>query len=460
MDISAQYTRLRKDGDIPMGMAFGSSGNNFLEVLQPIDQTIHELRLSGTWAKEKWQLQFAYTLSVFENDLAFMRADNPCASTTAPPRLPARSTPAARGDLGGPQFGTMSLPPNNLANTFSLSGGVNLPGRTRINGNVTYSFWLQNQDFLPQTFTNSLPATVPSVMLPEKSLHGNVQNVLINVTATSRPCRCPSRFTAKYRYYNLMDESSTPTFTAFLVNDGHDQPGADEGRPLRLHAPGRERGWPLPDPSVARVHDGRRLGPDATEQYPRGAPDQRLLRQGCARLDAVQMGADPSDVRALVPADEPSTAPNCLAGQENWAEPGEPGQSYLLRKFDEADLNQQSANLMLQLTPIEWLCITPSLNYTNQDFIASGLFDNSSYQGPAEGNVMLGVQQVTSWSAGIDLNWKPTDRITFTAATCTSSGSRRCARATATSASTSRRWTGSRTSPTPSRPCTSRRSPT
>ncbi|HXJ85042.1 MAG TPA: MtrB/PioB family outer membrane beta-barrel protein, partial [Candidatus Methylomirabilis sp.] len=82
VDISAQYTRIRKDGDIPMGMAFGFSNNNFLEVLQPIDQTIHELRLTGTWAKEQWQLQFSYTLSVFENDLQFMRADNPCASTT------------------------------------------------------------------------------------------------------------------------------------------------------------------------------------------------------------------------------------------------------------------------------------------------------------------------------------------------------------------------------------------
>ncbi len=88
VDIFAEYTQLRKDGDIPMGMAFGSPGNNFFEVLQPIDQTIHELKLQATWAKEQWQLQFVYTLSIFENDLPFMRADNPCASTTAPPAPP------------------------------------------------------------------------------------------------------------------------------------------------------------------------------------------------------------------------------------------------------------------------------------------------------------------------------------------------------------------------------------
>jgi hypothetical protein len=101
----------------------------------------------------------------------------------------------------------------------------------------------------------------------------------------------------------------------------------------------------------------------------------------------------------------------CLAGQENSAEPGEQGQSYLLRKFDEADRNQQAADLMVQLTPLDNLTITPVLNYTNQQYIASGLFENSSYQGPAEGKVMLGVQQVTSWSAGMDINYKLTDKI-------------------------------------------------
>ena len=89
----------------------------------------------------------------------------------------------------------MSLPPNNMANTFSLSGGVNLPGRTRINGNFTYTLRLQNEDFLPQTSTNSLPNTVPALALPQKSLNGNVQIFLVNLNATSRPLPIPVTFT-------------------------------------------------------------------------------------------------------------------------------------------------------------------------------------------------------------------------------------------------------------------------
>jgi len=414
VDVLAEYKRIRKDGDIPMGMVFGSSFNNFIEVLQPIDQTIHEFKVSGSWAKEKWQLQFAYTLSVFENDLAYMRADNPCANTsTVPPQPPASLAPCSAGDVGGPQFGTMSLPPNNLASTFSLSGGLNLPLRTRVNANVTYSFFHQNQDFLPQTFTNSLPNSVAALRLPEQSLHGNVQNVLINVTATSRPLPAPVTFTAKYRYFNLMDESSTPVFSAFLFNDAN----AVSSGPIRAarvdymrQGSSVDARWQIAQPLAFTTGVG-------WDQWQRSnTREVPLTNEFSAKAALDWTPYEWALIRATyVPSFRRMNryCTICFASQETGAEPGEPGQSYLLRKYDEADLNRQSATLMVQLTPIESLTISPSLNYTNDDYIASGLFDNSSYQGPAEGNVMLGVQQVNSWSAGVDVNWRPTDRISF-----------------------------------------------
>ena len=167
VDLFAEYTRTHKDGEKPFGMAFGSPGGNALEVLQPIEQTIHDFRLRGTWATERWQLQASYVMSVFVNDLSYVRADNPCQPT------PAIIAPCAAGDTGTTkQFGTVSLPPNNMAHTFSLQGGVNLPMRTRISSNFTYGLRLQNDDFLPQTSTNGLPATTPSLALPQKSLNG------------------------------------------------------------------------------------------------------------------------------------------------------------------------------------------------------------------------------------------------------------------------------------------------
>jgi MtrB/PioB family decaheme-associated outer membrane protein len=410
-DVLAEYTRIRKDGDIPMGMAFGSPGNNFLEVLQPIDQTIHEFKLKGSWAKEKWQLQFVYTLSVFENDLTYMRADNPCAATTAPPAAPGSLAPCSSGDLGGPQFGTTSLPPNNMANTLNLSGGVNLPLRTRLNANLGYSFWHQNADFLPQTSTNGLPASIPSVMLPQRSLHGNVQNLLFNLTVTSRPLPLPVTFTAKYRYYNMMDYSNTPTFSAFLVNDSstatQDPTRAARFDYMRQGATVDAR-WRIASPLAFTTGVG-------WDQWNRS--NTREVPQSNELSAKAALDWTPTDWALIRATYAPAFrrinkyCTICLAGQENSAEPGEQGQSYLLRKFDEGDRNQQSATLTIQLTPIDALSVTPALNYTIDDYISSGLFNNSSYQGPAEGNVLLGVQQVVSWSAGMDVNWKPSDRI-------------------------------------------------
>ena len=212
LDLVSEYTRIHKDGQRPFGMAFGSPGGIFLELVQPIDQTIHEFRTRGTYATDLYQLQWGYTASVFDNGFSWVRADNPC----NPLPTPAAPCPAV-GTQG--QFGTTSLPPNNQAHTFNLAGGINLPLRTRVNAGLTYSLRLQNQNFQQQTYSNGLVAANPSLQLPEKSLHGNVQTFLGNVDVTSRPLPMPVTFSLKYRVYDLVDNSSTPTFQAFILND-------------------------------------------------------------------------------------------------------------------------------------------------------------------------------------------------------------------------------------------------
>jgi len=412
--LSAEYTRIRKDGDRPMGIAFGSPGNNFLEILQPIDQTIHDFRLTASWAKERWQLQFQYALSVFENDLRFMRADNPCASTTVPPAPAGSLAPCSGGDLGGPQFGTVSLPPPNMAHTLSLSGGINLPLRTRISGNFTYSLWTQNDQFLPQTFTNSLPASVPSVMLPQQSLNGLVQNFLLNLNVTSRPFPIPVTFTAKYRLYNMMDESDTPVFSAFLVNDANtitQNPTRASRFDFQRQNADLDARWQIIPSTALTIGVG-------WEQWLRS--DTREVPETNTASAKAALDVTPLDWLMIRATYVPSFrrmekyCTICLAGQENSAEPGEPGQSYLLRKFDEADLNQQLFNLMVQITPMENLTITPVASYKYNDYIASGLTHNSANRGPSEGNTMLGLQQLVGWSAGADLNWTPFQRVALT----------------------------------------------
>ena len=406
VDLFAEYTRTHKDGEKPFGMAFGSPGGNALEVLQPIEQTIHDFRLRATWATERWQLQAGYTMSVFLNDLDFVRADNPCQPTPVP------SAPCAAGDVGtNKTFGTVSLPPSNMAHTLSLQGGVNLPLRTRISSNFTYSLRTQNDDFLPQTTTNTLPLTNPSLALPQKSLHGNVQTILFNLNATSRPLPVPVTFTAKYRFYDLIDNSDVVRFQAFVIND---QPTVTPGPTFsQRFSYMRQNGdldgrWQIMRPLALTLGTG-------WERWDR--PTTREVPESDEFFAKAAVDVTPTDwlmVRAsYLPSFRRINRYNTssLAQVESNAAPGEPGQSYLLRKYDESDRDRQRVDLMVQITPTETLTITPTASYRFDDYIASGLQHDAS--GPGQKGAMLGLQQAVSWFAGMDVNWTPTERLSF-----------------------------------------------
>jgi len=401
LDLSAEYARIYKDGQRPFGMAFGSPGGTFAELVQPIDQTMHEFRIRGTWATEKIQLQWGYTGSVFVNGYNWVRADNPCN-----PGAPAPC--AAVGNTA--QFGTTSLPPDNQAHTFNIAGGINLPMRTRVNSSFTYQIRLQNQDFQQQTYSNSLVLSNPSLRLPQDSLNGNVQSFLFNLDATSRPLAAPVTFSLKYRLYNMMDNSDTPTFSAFIINDqnsisqGPDRAGRYDFQRQNASLDGR---WQIA-PSTALTLGTGWEGWDRNRNWEVTHTDEFNAK---AALDYT-----PNDwllVRAsYVPSFRRGNAYNTNANLKNNAgdPPGFPGaQNFAMRKFNQADRNRQAVNLMTQITPTDRLSFSPTASYKLDDYIASGMQQN----GNTPQRVTMGLQQVVGWNAGMDVNWAPTDRISF-----------------------------------------------
>ena len=118
-----------------------------------------------------------------------------------------------------------------------------------------------------------------------------------------------------------------------------------------------------------------------------------------------------------------------LAAVNQDAAPGEPGQSYLLRKFDESDRDRQRVDLMMQITPTETLTITPSASYRFDNHIASGLSHDAS--GVGQNGAMLGLQQAVSWSAGMDVTGPRWSDSASPSGTCTSPTSRNSGLATA-----------------------------
>jgi MtrB/PioB family decaheme-associated outer membrane protein len=404
LDLLAEYTRIYKDGERPFGMAFASPGGTFVELVQPIDQTIHDFRIRGTWATEKMQLQWGYTASVFVNGFSWVRADNPC----NPAPVPAAPCPAVGNTA---QFGTTSLPPDNQAHTFNLAGGINLPMRTRINSSFTYQVRLQNQDFQQQTYSNGLPATNPGIALPQQSLNGNVQTALFNLDVTSRPLPVPVTFSLKYRLYDLMDNSDTPTFSAFVINDqnavsaGPQKAGRFDFLRQNANLDGR---WQVA-PSTALTLGVGWEGWNRNRNWEVSQTDEGIAK---AALDYT-----PYDwllVRAkYLPSFRRGGGYDTGAYfRHNENEPlGAAPQNYEMRKFNEADRNRQQVDLTVQVTPTDRLSVTTMGGYKLDDYIASGMHQN----GNTRNEVTLGLQQVVGWSAGMDVNWAPTDRISFSA---------------------------------------------
>ena len=384
-DISAEYTRIRKEGDKPMGMAFGSPGANFYEVLQPIEQTVHDFRLRGAFSDPMYQLQFAYGLSVFENDLSFLRADNPCVGNGAP---------CSAAEAAGPGTGQSSLPPSNMAHSVSVAGGVNLPLRTRLNANVAWGLHLQNEGFLQHTINPAL-AGDPSLALPAHSLNGLVQTWLVYLNATSRPFDIVT-FGFRYRFYDYSDLSQKLTFEGLAVNDNAIEGPRSAGRwSYQKQNADIDARWRLGEPVALTTGIGwerwdrneHREVPVSNEYFGKVALDVTPTDWLLARL-------------TYVPSFRRISEYNTFAHLEHSVleDPGgaaAAGQSVFLRKFDEADRDRQKVEAQLQLTAGNSFTATPTVGWHHDNYIDS----------------RLGLQEETGWVAGIDLTWRPLELV-------------------------------------------------
>jgi MtrB/PioB family decaheme-associated outer membrane protein len=389
LDFAAEYARTQKSGSKPMGMAFGSPGANFYEVLQPIDQVVHDFRLRAAFADPLYQIQFGYTLSVFSNDLNRIQADNPCFHNPGV---------CSTAEQNGPATGQSSLPPSNMAHSLSVAGGMNLPLRTRVNGNLAWGLNLQNDSFLPHTINSALAASTPGLALPHSSLNGLAQTWLVYLSATSRPFD-PVTFSAKYRFYDYSDLSQKMTFQNVALNDSAIEPTRIAGRWsfnkqnaeldartrfLEIFALTTGVAWERWD------RNEHREVPISNEYFGKLALDATPTEWLLARI-----GYTPS-FRRINEYNTRAHAEHSVLEDPTSAAALQ-GQSLLLRKFDEANRDRQKIEGQLQFTFANGFTATPSAAWRFDNYVDSP----------------LGLQNETGWSVGIDLGWTLIDRVTF-----------------------------------------------
>jgi hypothetical protein len=151
-----------------------------------------------------WNLEFGYLGSFFNNDINQVTIDNPLRLTDA-------ATASSQGRI--------SLAPDNSLNSFHVTGAYELPSEfpARIATTLSYGLRQQDDDFLPHTI-NSVLGGDPGLVLPRDSLDGKVQTYLANVLMTARPLP-DLDLRARYRYYQLDNDTPVIEFPAHTVND-------------------------------------------------------------------------------------------------------------------------------------------------------------------------------------------------------------------------------------------------
>lgn len=182
LSLSGVYEHEFKEGTDTIAGVFGTTGGNPLAAIlpEPIDYEEDQLEVSLGYVTDRFQAELAYNGSWFANNNDSLRWDNPY-TNAAWPTIPTE--------------GRMALPPDNQAHRISLSGGYNLADNTRFTGVFSYGWMLQDESFQPYTINPALPATA----LPTQSLDGEINNLLIDVSAWTRPMP-KLDLQARYRY--------------------------------------------------------------------------------------------------------------------------------------------------------------------------------------------------------------------------------------------------------------------
>lgn len=201
--LSVSGTRERRRGTAPqtLGMYFALSPS---EVAAPIDFKTDNIFASAEYVSRNWNAGVRVGHTEFVNGNSFLRWDDQLFLVDE----------AVNVNQANPGRMQMFQPVDWNSNQVWAFGGVDLPGRTRIDATFTEGFTKQNEAFLPMTI-NTLLTAAP---LPAASYDGEHRTSAASLLATGRPLTSV-RWSAWYRFYQLDNRSPSLTFADYVATD-------------------------------------------------------------------------------------------------------------------------------------------------------------------------------------------------------------------------------------------------
>jgi MtrB/PioB family decaheme-associated outer membrane protein len=378
LEFKANYSMIDKDGRVPFGTVIGTPGSGVVELAAPRKERIHEATANAEYARDWYQVRFNYTASLFENDVGQVEWDNVCGA-------------GAGGCTNPSGLGRTSTATDNHAHSFSGAASITLPWwRARLTAVASYSlWWRQNETFLPHTTTAGFTGNTTDAGASSPDAKMNV--ILANVGLSTRPLRDVTAV-ARYRYYELDNETPVHTFTNVL-NPGDLTPVAGAANASSSNVPigfrkqnaSTDIAWRITSQITAKAgYEWERWGRtlrevrESNEHIAKGAVDVRPGERLLGRL-TFSHGVRTIGAEGYI-----------LLGGNATALP-------LLRKFDEADRTRDKGEAFFQASPLDTVTVSGSF-FAQQD-----VFFNSSF----------GLQNARAYGWSGDVSWSPWERLSL-----------------------------------------------
>ncbi len=288
-----------------------------------------------------------------------------------------------------------SLPPSNMASYINAEGGLNLESyKTRITGSMSYG-WLSQNDFVTDANTSAGPPR--TVAGREDGLAGlSATTFTADIAGLTRP---NSQLALRYGYraYNYSNDNTANSILlqAFNVNSS-----AALSSNQALLAAMQYSYFRQAVNLGADYHVNKNLCLNVGYTW---KEDSRSNAQGRTASNSPQVGLKwvPADWLTLMTnyTFTTRTGTDSLAFvRQNGAGPEEEGSPVLVPltyKFYAGSLIRNNFNLIAEMYPRDNL--TFSFNFS----IYNDNFTNSSF----------GIQSDQGWSTGVDVSWRPHDRV-------------------------------------------------
>ncbi|MBW2692772.1 MAG: MtrB/PioB family decaheme-associated outer membrane protein [Deltaproteobacteria bacterium] len=377
-----------------IGQSWSGAGSQI--VPEPLKYNTHQIDSHLRYTADDFQLQLEYYASGFYNDLNGLAWQDPRYTGTS----------GVGFDDGG--VGQKASMPDNWFHQVTASGGLNLPGNSRVMLNAAFGWGTQDDDFLPYT-NNQMLNLDPALRLPRPDLNGKLETRLVTARFVSNPLP-KLGINVAYRWNERDNDSPIDTYFRVLADSENQNTGnARVNRPYsfeqhKVNADVSYRvykrtkltllyEWDQMTRNLQEVHEnnehtvGGKLVSRPNQYVNLGARYERSYRDRSS-YDCVKpllAGLPPLTL----------TNPGCPTAAE-FPAPQFQNQPQL-RKYNMANRRRHDTHTWMTITPTGRLSIGAHLKYIDDDYY------KSSY----------GVTEYRLLSTGLDLSYPITDALNF-----------------------------------------------